>query len=78
VGIFRSLVQSGETILSGQPIGAIEALGMPTNVDAPEGGIVDDVLVHDGSPVEYGQPLLTLRRGPSHPELVPSPSKREG
>jgi acetyl-CoA carboxylase biotin carboxyl carrier protein len=67
VGIFRSLVHGGETIQSGQPIGAIEALGIPTNVDAPEGGIVEDVLVEDGSPVEYGQPLLTLRRGPTLP-----------
>jgi acetyl-CoA carboxylase biotin carboxyl carrier protein len=70
VGIFQAVVHGGETIQSGQPIGAIEALGIPTNVDAPEGGIVEDVLVQDGSPVEYGQPLLTLRRGPAHPELV--------
>jgi acetyl-CoA carboxylase biotin carboxyl carrier protein len=68
VGIFRALVRPGETIQSGQPIGAIEALGIPTHVDAPEGGIVEDILVQDGSPVEYGQPLLTLRRNPAHPE----------
>jgi acetyl-CoA carboxylase biotin carboxyl carrier protein len=64
------LVHGGETIQSGQAIGAIEALGIPTNVDAPEGGIVEDILVQDGSPVEYGQPLLTLRRGAAHPELI--------
>jgi biotin carboxyl carrier protein len=43
-------------------IGAIEALGMPTNVDAPQEGTVEDLLVLDGGPVEYGQPLLLLRR----------------
>jgi acetyl-CoA carboxylase biotin carboxyl carrier protein len=64
VGIFRSSVAPGETVLPGQSIGAIEALGMPTNVEAPQSGTVEDVLVEDGSPVEYGQPLLTLRRAP--------------
>ena len=39
-----------------------EALGLPTNVDAPHTGTVEDVLVTDGSPVEYGQPLVVLRR----------------
>jgi biotin carboxyl carrier protein len=64
VGIFRPSVRAGETVQPGQSIGAIEALGMPTSVDAPQSGTVEDLLVLDGSPVEYGQPLLTLRRAP--------------
>ena len=63
VGIFRPAVQAGEQVQAGQPIGAIEALGMPTSVDAPQGGSIEHVLVDDGTPVEYGQPLLVLRRG---------------
>ena len=35
---------------------------MPTNVDAPHSGTVEELLVEAGSPVEYGQPLLILRR----------------
>ena len=50
-------------VQSGQSMGAIEALGMPTSVEAPHSGIVEELLVQDGSPVEYGQPLLVLRRG---------------
>ena len=61
VGIFRPSVAPGESVQPGQSIGAIEALGMPTNVDAPQSGTVEDLLVQDGSPVEYGQPLLILR-----------------
>jgi biotin carboxyl carrier protein len=64
VGIFRPTVSVGESLSPGQSIGAIEALGMPTTVDAPQGGTVEDVLVAAGSPVEYGQPLLVLRRAP--------------
>jgi acetyl-CoA carboxylase biotin carboxyl carrier protein len=64
VGLFRAAVAPGDVVQAGQAIGRVEALGMPTNVDAPQGGTVDELLVHDGSPVEYGQPLLTLRRAP--------------
>jgi biotin carboxyl carrier protein len=63
VGIFHPAVQAGQQVQTGQSIGAIEALGMPTSVDAPQSGTVEDLLVQDGSPVEYGQPLLILRRG---------------
>jgi acetyl-CoA carboxylase biotin carboxyl carrier protein len=62
VGTFRPSVASGDALEAGQSIGAIEALGLPTSVDAPQSGTVEDLLVQDGSPVEYGQPLLILRR----------------
>ena len=35
---------------------------MPTTVDAPQSGTVEDLLVQEGSAVEYGQPLLIMRR----------------
>jgi acetyl-CoA carboxylase biotin carboxyl carrier protein len=63
VGVFHSSVKVGDAVSHGQLIGAVESLGMPTNVDAPESGTVEDVLVADGAPVEYGQALLVLRRG---------------
>jgi acetyl-CoA carboxylase biotin carboxyl carrier protein len=62
VGIFRPRVRSGETVAVGQSLGRVEALGMPTVVDAPHAGIVEELLVADGGPVEYGAPLLLLRR----------------
>jgi acetyl-CoA carboxylase biotin carboxyl carrier protein len=65
VGIFHPAVEVGDTVSHGQVIGAIEALGMPTSVDAPREGTVEQLLVPDGSPVEYGQPLLLLRRPPT-------------
>jgi biotin carboxyl carrier protein len=65
VGIFRLAVQAGDEVEAGQAIGAVEALGLPTPVEAAQPGIVEDVLVADGTPVEYGQPLLVLRRSAS-------------
>ena len=62
VGIFHASVSAGDDVNPGQSIGAVEALGMPTSVEAPQTGTVEEMLVRDGSPVEYGQPLLVLRR----------------
>jgi acetyl/propionyl-CoA carboxylase alpha subunit len=62
VGIFHASVTAGDSVQPGQSIGAVEALGMPSSVDAPQSGTVEELLVHDGNPVEYGQPLLILRR----------------
>jgi len=62
VGVFHPSVGVGDVVSSGQVIGAIEALGIPTSVDAPQAGMVEDLLTPDGSAVEYGQPLLLLRR----------------
>ena len=62
VGVFHPSVRVGDVVTAGQVIGAIEALGMPTSVDAPRPGTVEDLLAPDGSAVEYGQPLVLLRR----------------
>ena len=62
VGIFRPSVHPGEALQPGQSIGAIEALGMPTSVDAPHAGIVEQLLVANGAPVEFGQPLVLISR----------------
>jgi len=72
VGIFRPSVRAGESVQPGQSIGAIEALGMPSSVDAPQGGTVEELLVHEGGPVEYGQPLLILRRTGSPAGPIPA------
>lgn len=63
VGVFRASIEDGAVVTTGQQIGAIVALGMPTSIEAPRDGVVDAVLVRDG-PVEYGQPLVLLLRQP--------------
>ncbi|MGI9145283.1 MAG: acetyl-CoA carboxylase biotin carboxyl carrier protein [Chloroflexota bacterium] len=67
VGIFRACVNTGDSVQPGQSIGAIEVLGMPSSVDAPQAGTVEELLVNEGTPVEYGQPLLILRRSTPAP-----------
>ncbi|WP_018636950.1 acetyl-CoA carboxylase biotin carboxyl carrier protein [Parafrankia elaeagni] len=53
-------VRAGDTVVPGQQVGIIEAMKLMIPVEAERGGRVREILVADASPVEYGQPLLTL------------------
>ena len=69
VGVFRRAtgtgtetpLEAGQEIAVGQAIGAVEAMRMLNRIQSERAGIVEEVFVHEGQPVEYGQPLLVLR-----------------
>ena len=52
--------QAGDHVRAGQVVGVIDSLNVPTPVPAPHAGRIDRVLVEDGQPVEYGQPLFVI------------------
>jgi biotin carboxyl carrier protein len=54
----RPGVIPGSRIRSGDPIGAVDVLGIPQEVVAPADGIVGASLVEPGEAVEYGQDLV--------------------
>jgi len=68
VGIFHSwgkprgaaLVHIGDRVKIAQLVGTIQSLNVINEVEAPVAGRVVDILVQDGQPVEYGQPLITI------------------
>jgi biotin carboxyl carrier protein len=62
VGFFqpRSGIVPGSRVRAGDPIGAIDVLGVPTEVVAPADGIVGASLVETGEAVEYGQELVWI------------------
>ncbi|WP_319461705.1 acetyl-CoA carboxylase biotin carboxyl carrier protein [Micromonospora sp. RTP1Z1] len=53
-------VAVGDLIRPGQVIGIVEAMKLMNEVTADQAGRVVEVLVDDGQPVEYDQPLLAL------------------
>ena len=53
-------IHEGSVVEPGQVIGLIEAMKLINEVEAEAGGVVKRVLVQDGQPVEYGQPLFEL------------------
>lgn len=56
----RPFVEVGQTVREGQTILIIEAMKTMNQIPAPRAGKVLDILVEDGQPVEYGEPLIVL------------------
>jgi acetyl-CoA carboxylase biotin carboxyl carrier protein len=56
-------VEEGTQVRKGQPLCLIEAMKMMNEIEADTGGRVVRILVDNGSPVEYGQPLMILEIG---------------
>ncbi|MCC6484888.1 MAG: biotin/lipoyl-binding protein [Armatimonadetes bacterium] len=63
VGIYRHAdgLAPGMTVQPGQVVGLIESMKLMNELTASVGGTVEELLVEDGSPVEYGQLLMTLK-----------------
>jgi acetyl-CoA carboxylase biotin carboxyl carrier protein len=53
-------VEEGDTVRKGQPLCIIEAMKMMNEIEADTAGRVVRILCENGSPVEYGQPLIIL------------------
>ena len=54
-------VKVGDRVKVGQTICIIEAMKLMNEIEADASGEVAQVLVENGQPVEYGQPLFALR-----------------
>jgi acetyl-CoA carboxylase biotin carboxyl carrier protein len=53
-------VEPGGEVREGQIILIIEAMKTMNQIPAPRSGRVTEILVTDGQPVEYGEPLLVI------------------
>jgi acetyl-CoA carboxylase biotin carboxyl carrier protein len=53
-------VQAGDEVEAGQTIGIIEAMKIMNEIPADRAGIVEEILVANGQPVEYGSALMRL------------------
>ncbi len=65
VGIFHpanGLPVAGAQVKAGQVVGAIESMKLLNDVISDVSGTISEVLVEEGTPVEYGQPLCALAR----------------
>ncbi len=55
-----SLVKVGDKVTEGQTLLIIEAMKVMNPLASPRAGTVTRILVGDGQPVEFGEPLLIL------------------
>ena len=56
----KPFVEVGQSVKEGDTICIIEAMKLMNEIEADASGVVKAVLVENGQPVEYGQPLFIL------------------
>jgi acetyl-CoA carboxylase biotin carboxyl carrier protein len=54
-------VEIGETISKNQTLCIIEAMKLMNEIESDIDGVLDDVLVENGKPVEYGKKLFAIK-----------------
>lgn len=56
-----AFVALGQTVSKGDVLCIIEAMKIMNQIEADESGVVAKIMVENGDPVEYGQPLFLIR-----------------
>ena len=56
----KAFVEVGQPVKEGDTICIIEAMKLMNEIEADAAGVVKAILVENGQPVEYGQPLFIL------------------
>ena len=57
----KKFVEIGKKIKKGDTIMIVEAMKTMNHVPSPLDGVIKEISVEDGQPVEFGQPLIILR-----------------
>ena len=53
-------VEVGKSVKAGDVICIVEAMKMMNQIEADKSGVIEAILVDDGQPVEFDQPLVTI------------------
>lgn len=53
-------VRQGDTVRKGQTIAIVEAMKVMNPIPAPRDGTVTKIMISNGQPVEFGEPLMVL------------------
>ncbi|MBJ7550650.1 acetyl-CoA carboxylase biotin carboxyl carrier protein [Marinomonas ostreistagni] len=56
----KSFVEVGQKVNAGDTICIVEAMKMMNQIEADKAGTIGAILVSDGEPVEFDQPLVTI------------------
>ncbi|MCC6524111.1 MAG: acetyl-CoA carboxylase biotin carboxyl carrier protein [Polyangiaceae bacterium] len=55
-------VELGSVVREGQTLCIVEAMKLMTEIEADFAGSIVDILVENGKPVEFGQPLFKIKK----------------
>ena len=53
-------VEVGQSVKAGDVICIVEAMKMMNQIEADKAGVIEEILVKDGEPVEFDQPLVVI------------------
>ncbi len=56
----KPFVEVGSTVSAGDTLCIIEAMKLLNEIEADKGGVIKAILVENGHPVEYGEPLFII------------------
>ena len=57
----KRFVEVGQKIKKGQTIMIVEAMKTMNHIPSTQDGTVSEILVKDGQPIEFGQPLISVK-----------------
>ena len=57
----KKFIEEGQKVKKGQTIMIVEAMKTMNHVPSTQEGVVSKILVKDGDPVEFGQPLISVK-----------------
>jgi len=56
----KNFAEVGQSVSAGDTICIIEAMKLLNEIETDQGGIIKAILVENGQPVEYGEPLFVI------------------
>jgi acetyl-CoA carboxylase biotin carboxyl carrier protein len=56
----KVFAEVGQTVAVGDTLCIIEAMKLLNEIEADQGGVIKAILVENGQPVEYGEPLFVI------------------
>ena len=57
----KKFIEIGQKVKKGQTIMIVEAMKTMNHVPSTQNGTINKILVKDGEPVEFGQPLISVK-----------------
>ena len=55
-----SFIEVGQHVKAGEVICIVEAMKMMNQIETDKSGVIEAILIEDGQPVEFDQPLVTI------------------
>jgi acetyl-CoA carboxylase biotin carboxyl carrier protein len=56
----KAFIEVGQSVKKGDTVCIVEAMKMMNQIEADKDGVVEAILIEDGEPVEFDQPMIVI------------------